>query len=78
MLGLFLDLSETFQGILCHKSFYAHKLEYCPIRGHALDWFKICLTNHVKYTVYNNTISTGMDVCCGVSPRDLSWDAYFL
>ncbi len=75
-IGLFLDLSKTFDTI-DHK-ILADKLKFYGIREVVLKWFEIYLSNKKQVVSFNGTISEEMTITCGVPQGSILGQLLFL
>ena len=64
VVGVFLDFSKAFDTV-DHKILLA-KFYHHGIRGSALDWFSMYLTNRKQFVTYDNERSELMNINCGV------------
>ena len=74
-LGMFIDLSKAFDTL--DHAILIDKLEFCGVRGCALNWFRSYLSNRRLYVDYNGVQSSLLHIRTGV-PQDQYWDhCYF-
>ena len=63
-IGIFLDLSKAFDTV--NHNLLLLKLEHYRIRGIALDWFKIYLSDRNQFVSFNGNKSELRPISCGV------------
>ena len=63
-ISIFVDLTKAFDTV--DHELLLHKLEHYGIRGHAINFFRLYLTNRLQYTVVNDSASSTGKLECGV------------
>ena len=73
---ILIDFRKAFDTV--EHSILLNKLHNYGIRGTALQWFNIYLTNRYQYVNYNNTTSNMKQIVYGVPQGSILWPLLFL
>ena len=75
-IGIFLDLAKAFDTV--NHAVLLRKLDYYGVRGIALEWFKIYLSNRTQQIHFLNSTSHVQHVSCGVPQGSILGPRLFL
>jgi hypothetical protein len=75
-LGFFIDLTKAFDTL--NHELLISKLQHIGIRGSPLNWFTSYITNRLQYGSYKSSVSTSLNITCGVPQGSILGPLLFL